>query len=241
MQRTTRRRFMSGLGAAAAVTAGGGGVLAAAQGGAGAARRRAAPFRAARHAQDDWLDAIPGDHRMIIDAVTPHGAGEAILFAANLYEANQSGYGLKDKDLAIVICMRHFATPFAYSDAFWAKRGPMAAGMLKSLAPGVDVIDPGTKQPPVRNVYEATDFDPMALPNFGNTLDSVLKRGTELAVCDAATHFLAGQIAKATGADADAVHKELVDSAVPGSHFVAAGVVAINRAQERGYTLIYAG
>ncbi len=27
----------------------------------------------------------------------------------------------------------------------------------------------------------------------------------------------------------------------PNSHFVAAGVVAVNRAQERGYTLIYAG
>ena len=62
---------------------------------------------------------------------TANGAGEAILFANNLYEANKSAYSLGDSDLAIVICMRHFATPFAFTDAVWAKYGKGISEMLK--------------------------------------------------------------------------------------------------------------
>jgi hypothetical protein len=226
MDRSTRRRFLTGVGAAAVVS--GVSRRAAAQ---GAGQPRA--FRAARHAADDWLDAIPGRHRIFIDAATAKGAGEAILFAANTYAANRAGYGLGDGDLAIVVCMRHFATPFAFNDAFWAKYGQIAYGLLQ-------FPDPKTKGAPSRNLYQSADYG-MDLPNLGNTLDSVIAKGTHVAICDMASHFFAGEAAKAMGADADAVYKEFVASAPKNSHFVAAGVVAVNRAQERGYTLIYAG
>jgi len=57
-------------------------------------------------------------------------------------------------------------------------------------------------------------------------------------VCDMATHFFAGQVAMAIGGNADDVYKDLVANLIPSSHMVAAGVVAVNRAQERGYTLL---
>jgi len=38
--------------------------------------------------------------------------------------------------------------------------------------------------------------------------------------------------------NADAVYKELVANLIPNSHMVAAGVVAVNRAQEYGFTLL---
>jgi hypothetical protein len=193
----------------------------------------AAPFRPARHAQDDWFDSLAGTHRTIIDATTPNGAGEAILFGNNLYVANKAGYGLADADLAIVICMRHFATPFAFNDAFWAKYGKVAGEMLK-------FNDPKTNQPPTRNVFRSAEYG-MALPNLGTPLTDVLAKGTHLAICDMATHFFAGEIAKASGGNEEAVYKEIVAAAPPNSHFVAAGVVGVNRAQERGYSLIYAG
>ena len=229
MDQTTRRTFVSGLGAAVAVL-GGGTALSAEEAPAAPAPR--ARFQPARHAKDDWFDQIPGKHRVFIDAVTPNGAGEAVLFANNLYVANKSGYGLGDADLAIVIGMRHFATPFAFTDAFWAKYGAFAGGMLK-------FNDPKTSQPPTHNVYNA-DYG-MALPNLGSTLGDVIKRGAHLAICDMATHFFAGEAAKAAGGNADDVYKEFTGMTLPNSHFAAAGVVAVNRAQERGYTLIYAG
>lgn len=228
MDQTTRREFVSKAGTAVAVL--GGATLAAAP---ASAAQGASPFQPARHPQDEWLDQIPGKHRVIIDAVSPKGAGEAIAFANNLYLANKSGYDLGDADLAIVICMRHFATPFAFGDPFWAKYGKMTGGMLK-------FDDPKTKQPPVRNVYLSADAAGESA-SMGTLLSDVLKRGTHVAICDMASHFFAGEAAKATGSTPDAVYKEFVAAAVPNSHFVSAGVVGVTRAQEHGYTLIYAG
>ncbi len=39
----------------------------------------------------------------------------------------------------------------------------------------------------------------------------------------------------------DSVYKELVASAIPNGHFVAAGVIAVTRAQEYDYSLLTAG
>jgi hypothetical protein len=219
-----RRSFLTGLGAAAV------GV-----GAMGAVARAQAPgggFQAARHPQDNWMDALPGKHRMFVDGVSANGAGDAILFANNLFVANKNAYSLGDADLAVIVGLRHLATPFAFNDGIWAKYGKVLGAFLK-------FNDPKTQQPPAVNVYNSPDYG-MALPNFGNTIDSVIKRGAHLAICDMATHFIAEQLA-GTGGNADAVYKELAANTLPNSHFVAAGVVGVNRAQERGYTLIYAG
>jgi intracellular sulfur oxidation DsrE/DsrF family protein len=80
----------------------------------------------------------------------------------------------------------------------------------------------------------------MALRNFGTTIDALAKRGTRFAICDAATHFVAGQLA-GQGGNADAIYKEFTANTIPNSRFVPAGVVGVTRAQEHGYALIYAG
>jgi hypothetical protein len=196
------------------------------------AQTSAKPFQPDRHAQDAWFNAVRGKHRNFIDASTTSGAGEAILYANNLYEANKSGYSLPENDIAVVVCLRHFATTFAYNDAIWAKYGKVMSSML-------EFTDPKTKAAPSTNLLNSADYG-MALPNFGNTIASVVKRGTQFAVCDMATHFFAGQIAMASGGNADAVYKELVANTIPNSHMVPAGVVAVNRAQEYGYTLLTA-
>ncbi len=197
---------------------------------AGAAAQPRSSFQAARHPEDAWFDALPGRHRVFIDASTVRGAGEALLYANNLYEANKAGYGLVDADTAIVVCMRHFATAFAFNDAVWAKYGPIMATML-------EFVDPKTKQPPKTNLLTSAEYG-MALPSLGNTIDGVRARGTRFAVCDMATRFFAGQVAGATKGTPDAVYRELTGNMIPDSRMVAAGVVAVNRAQEHGYTLL---
>jgi hypothetical protein len=54
------------------------------------------------------------------------------------------------------------------------------------------------------------------------------------------TRGIATRIAKATGADTDAIVKEIGANLIANSHFVPAGVLAVNRAQERGYSFVYA-
>ena len=44
-----------------------------------------------------------------------------------------------------------------------------------------------------------------------------------------------------SGGSADEIYKELTSNLIPNAHMVPAGVVAINRSQERGYSLQYVG
>jgi intracellular sulfur oxidation DsrE/DsrF family protein len=68
-----------------------------------------------------------------------------------------------------------------------------------------------------------------------------VKRGVHFAVCDMASHRFAGVIARKIDGDADAIYKEMTANAIGNAHFVAAGIIAVNRAQERGYAMAYTG
>lgn len=208
-----RRSMMSGLGAAAV------GVALTARPAAG--QNAAGRFQAARHQQDAWLDAIAGKHRIFIDASTPRGAGEAMLYANNLYTANKAGYSLPENDIVVVACLRHFATVFAFNDAMWAKYG-------KPFSDRMDFLDPKTNKPPTVNVHAAQ-------------LGALLKQGVHLAVCNLTTRSVSQRLSELTGVAADDIYKELTTNTLGNAHFVAAGVVGVTRAQERGYALISIG
>ncbi len=198
------------------------------------AQTSGAAFRPSRHPEDGWLDQRPGTHRIIIDAVTPNGAGEAFLYANNLYTSHKAAYaGGSDADLAMIVCLRHFATAFAYTDAVWAKYGKPMSAML-------NFTDPKTKEAPLTNLYTSQAYG-LSLPNLGTTIDAVTKRGAYFAVCDTATHFLSTQLAGATGGAADAIYKDLSTNLIPNSRIVAAGVMTVTRSQEHGYSVLHAG
>jgi len=220
-----RRSFLAQLGAGVTVA----GTSLAAGAPSAVAQSNAVSFRPALHAQDDWMDKLPGKHRLVFDTTTPAGFGAAVAYANNFLTADKDGYGLTDQDHGIIIVARHFATTFAYNDAMWAKYG-------KVMPPFVVLDDPKTKQRPNFNLYNVGTYG-LELPNLGTTIPDVVKRGVHFAVCQMATRFFAGPLAQATGGNADAVYNELVANLVGNSHMVAAGIVAVNRAQEHGYTL----
>jgi intracellular sulfur oxidation DsrE/DsrF family protein len=217
-----RRRFLSSLGAAIAVQ----------PPPIPAQSTSANAWQPARHAEDDWFDKIPGKHRLVFDTTTPEGFGEALLYSNNFLDANKNAYGLDYSDVALVIVVRHNSTAFAYNDAIWSKYGGVFAQRLK-------FNDPRTKEPPSVNLYNAEGYGTM-LTSFGVTLESVTKRGAHLAVCRLATRNLAEGIARTTGGVADKVNEELIANIVANAHMVPAGIVAVSRAQERGYTFAYA-
>jgi intracellular sulfur oxidation DsrE/DsrF family protein len=228
-----RRSFLSRLcvGAAAFGAAIASGAATAAQVPAAASP---APFKPGRHSQDDWLDQVPGQHRLVFDTTMPEGLGGALLYANNFYLANQNGYSLGNAELAVVIVMRHNSTPFAYNDAMWAKYGTV-------MAQRSNVVDPQTNQAPKVNIYNATSPAAATLRSGGVTLDSLIKKGLHVAVCQMATRRISGAIAQATGGTADAIYNELVANLVGNGHMVTAGILAVNRAQERGYSFANVG
>jgi hypothetical protein len=97
---------------------------------------------------------------------------------------------LNNDDLAVVIVARHHSTGFAYADAMRNKYGT-------PLASRDGFTDPATKQAPTVNVYRART-------------EELLRQGVHLAVCQMATRNLAGIVAKAVGADSEAIYKVLV-------------------------------
>jgi intracellular sulfur oxidation DsrE/DsrF family protein len=214
-----RRSFLARLGAGVGLA----GVAVAGSTTASAQSTGSTSWQPARHEQDDWLDKIPGRHRFIFDTTTPDGMSSGLLFATNYLLANQSGYGLTDSDLAVVIVARHTSTAFALNDSMWGKYGA-------ELSRQTNFLDPRTKEAPRVNVYATS----------GGRLDSLLKKGVHLAVCQMATRAIAGSIARATGGNTDSVYSELASNLVSNSHLVPAGIVVLNRAQERGYAFVYA-
>src|SRR5262245_43216542 len=61
------------------------------------------PFQPSRHDVDNWFDELPGKHRVLFDTWTASRFNEALMFGGNIYRANRDGYGLTEKDLAVVI------------------------------------------------------------------------------------------------------------------------------------------
>jgi len=66
---------------------------------------------------------------------------------------------------------------------------------------------------------------------------SLIKLGVRFAICDLSTHAIAGLIARDHGITADAAYKEITSNLIGNGRLVPAGIVAVNRAQERGYAL----
>lgn len=208
-----RRQLVAGLSAAATAVAMGTRTSAQAPG----------PFQPARHPQDDWMEALPGKHRIILDLTSPAALPEGIRFAGNLFTGHKTGYGLEDSDVAIIMVLRHSATAYGYTDAIWSKHG-------RSLGGGNS--DPAAP-PPVANPYNTGENPQLA---------GLAKRGVHFVVCGSASLGLARRIAGANGKP-DEVIKEMAANVLPNGHLAigVAGVVPVAHAQERGYSYLFVG
>lgn len=173
------------------------------------------PSTPRRHPIDDWMDALPTAHRMVFDAVTPEGVDDIRHYAGNVFAANRTGYGVDSRDVGIIVILRHDATPYAYNDAMWAKYGTVFAMEMKI---GDAKVNPG---------------------NAGSeTLDSLSALGAHFGVCAMATRRFAGLAARG-GGSVDTIFEELGKNLIRNAHLTPAGIVAVGRAQEHGYTFGY--
>ena len=220
-QSKNRRSFLAGVGlAAAGATVAAGANAASSGGGSG--------FTPARHAEDSWMDELDGIHRAFVDSSTGQGGIAAVNFASNILRAHAMGYGGSDDDYGMIICFRHASAPFGFNDAMWEKYHDVFVGRTGILDSNGD---------PVK-------INPLSIErtygNRANTIANLTDSGIHFAICNLSTLGMAGNIARSTGRESDEVYQELVANAIPNSHFVAAGVLAATRAQEYGYSFMYA-
>ena len=169
------------------------------------------------------MDPLPAKHRLAIDTTTPDGFRNALLFASNFMATNRNDYGLQNQDLAVIVVARHQSTGYGFNNDMWAKYGASLSG----TAAGAPAPDAQAKEPPKAN------------PNSAS-LVTLSSQGVQFAVCSMATRRLAGTIARAAGGDTDTVFAELSANVVSNARMVPAGIVAVSRAQERGYSFVSA-
>lgn len=227
--RSRRQIVMAGLGAAATTLGG----VASSHGRAAAQSLPPANSKPSSGAEDEWLDYKPQAlHRILFDTTSSAGLGQALAFADVYFNVNKASYGVDANDLSVLIVMHHISTAFGFDDAIWSKYGKPLSDK------GDHVTDPRTKRAPTLNVYHSKAID--SLTNGGVTLDSLSERGARFAVCDTATHGIANLLSKLTHENSDAIYAELTRHLIRNAVLVPAGITAINRAQERGYSYIVA-
>ena len=231
--RADRRRLIG-----AGVVAAAAGMAAACSSGAKSEGSASASWSPTADKIDDWLDKPGTRHRMVFDSVSGDGGSEALGYADNFIHVNESDYGLKTDQLGVVIVLRHMSTPYGYNDAMWAKYGKKFIEPMKlkdASAKRAATVNPRlTKDPdappPPKGLEWATD----------DSISKLASQGVQFAVCGLATKVIAGLLAGKTG-DANAIESELRSNLVPNARIVPAGISAVNRAQEHGYSFAYVG
>ncbi|MGK2934851.1 MAG: hypothetical protein ACSLFE_06355 [Gemmatimonadaceae bacterium] len=170
---------------------------------------------------DAWMQLARGEHRALFHATSP-GDGAPMLMAMNYLDVYGSAYGAQRDHVSAVVGVHGAALPIALNDGAWDRY---------ELGRRINVNDPITKEPAKRNVFAV---------GGPYSIDTAMGRGVVLLVCNMALTLTARSIARARSLVEADVYNDLKSSVLPGGILVPGLVVAISRAQEKGFTYIRA-
>lgn len=206
MQRSTRRTFLSSVGAlagTAAILPGGLPKEPTAQGG----------------WDMSWLDRLTGKHKQVFDF---SNLEIGLLVVKNWYDAWETVYGLKHPDVNAVVGIGGHAFPVNAGDELYRKF---------PIGTHFKITDPDTGKPAQRNPF----LDGGKAPPFvGAGVLPLQARGAIFWMCNNALHGVAGQLAAAVKRTEPEVYQELRAGLNPGVIVVPAHTMLIGVCQERG-------
>jgi intracellular sulfur oxidation DsrE/DsrF family protein len=177
---------------------------------------------------ENWLGKIKGKHKQVFDSPFPDG-GLPMAFV-RVFQMTNVNVGVPEGDICAVLVLRHDSIPFAFPDAIWAKY---------KFGEVFKIHDEATKAPMERNAFY--NAKPGSLPLPGMAVDELLKSGALIGVCDMAMKHFSMEAGKKMNMDAAEIKKDLDANVLPGIQVLPSGVLAVNRAQERGCTYCFAG
>jgi intracellular sulfur oxidation DsrE/DsrF family protein len=169
---------------------------------------------------DEWMKPLKGKHRQIFHATAANDI--AMLMANNFLDAYSEAFQAKAGEANAVVGVHSGALSIGFNDAAWTKYG---IGKTSS------VIDPATKEPALRNIFATGG--PLSV-------EASQKRGVVFIMCNTALRMRSRGLAAERGEKYETVYEDLKASRLPGTILVPALVVAINRAQEAGFTYVRA-
>lgn len=175
-----------------------------------------------------WFNKMNGKHKMVFDAVTAN-EGFQVIWAHIFLETNNQE-GVADNELGVMVVLRNKAIALALEDRLWKKY---------KLGKFFKINDKTTGAPADRNLFH----DPAEgeMPDPGMTIKKLLARNVMFCVCEKAMAINSKQVGRNMGLDPTEVEREWSAGLIPGIRAVPSGVLALNRAQERGASYCYAG
>ncbi len=169
---------------------------------------------------DAWIKALKGKHRQFFHAFAAQET--PMLMASNYLDAYTQEFNAKPGEANAVIGVHGPALAVGFNDAAWAKY---------AMGKSTGINDPSTKEPVVRNVFAGTG--PLGVA-------SLQKRGVTFLLCNTGLRRSSRMLAEQRGEAYEKVYEDLKASMLPGVILVPALVVAINRAQEAGFSYVRA-
>ena len=185
--------------------------------------------QARQGAPDPWLARVTGKHKQVFDAPEVNHGFPSIFAATYLRTMNET-YKLAPGDAHAVVVLRHFAMPLALTDEVWEK---YKVGSM------IDVTDPATKAPAVRNIFYKSREGDIMFPEA--SIEKVLTMPATFVACGAALQVLSARAAAGAGVDAATAKSDWEKGIIPGIFVAPSGVLAVGRAQEHGCQYCFAG
>lgn len=167
---------------------------------------------------DAWMKAVKGEHRQLFHGIEINE--RAMLMAANYLDAYRDAYGAKSGEAGAAIGVHGPALAIGFNDSAWEKYG---------FGKSMNVVDSATGEPSARNIYARGG--PLSV-------ETLQGRGVVFIMCNTGLRLMSQSLAKARNEEAGAVYADLSASRIPGTILVPAMVVAINRAQEAGFSYL---
>jgi len=184
---------------------------------------------------DEWFNQIKGKHRIVYDVVEPTNPILMPFAWSRVFLATNGATGTPEKDVNVVVVLRHNAIPFAMNHDLWAKY--KFGEMFK-------INDPATNAASVRNPFWQPKPGEYKMPGFGPLpigINELQASGVMFCVCNAALTVYSAVVADGMKANSADILKEWTAGVLQGIQVVPSGVWAVGRAQEHSCAYCYAG
>jgi intracellular sulfur oxidation DsrE/DsrF family protein len=185
---------------------------------------------------DAWFNKIKGKHRIVFDATESKNAPEDImpLAWARIFMVTNGMTGTTEKDLGVVVVLRHSGIFYGLNDSVWSKY---------KIGETFKLNDRDTKVAGVRNQFWKPKT-PFSVPGVGPVpiaINELQDSGAMFCICNMALTVYSAVAAGALKMDEKTAYNDFKAGVLPGIQIVPSGVWAVGRAQEHGCQYCFAG
>jgi len=185
----------------------------------------------------------PARHKQLFTSPRANN-GAIFAYMRNSLNGYQFGWGEGPGTLHAAAVLNGLGVAQGVNDEMWARyhlAQVLAVNNDAVKAPGADRVNPWLH---AAKPYPRDDADQSAPYNQDASVETLLRRGATIYICNNALRQLALKTAEAGfagGLSVDALHAELRRNLVPGGILIPAGVTTIDALQQEHFTLYDAG